>query len=153
MKMKRILIVCVWFAAVAVFAANEINNQSVFTVNKGNLSIQRAVNLNFDLTNSAPNVASGTQVMTTNPVAIIVGNVATNGWSFWRNLSTNTYTAGGTNIIMNAIELGYYDLTNFQPIVRMNGGEPAFFRCAQGVTLYGRSTTNTLILEKNILDD
>ena len=154
--MKRmLLILCGVMILGAVYAANEINNQSVFVVSKGNLSIQEAVNLNFDLTNSAPNVASGTQIMTTNPTQITIADVATNGWSYWRNLSTNTFWPSGatTNLIMNAIELGQWDTTNFWAVVRMNGGEPAFFRLAQGVTLWGRSTTNTLILKKCIVDN
>jgi hypothetical protein len=135
------LIMCAMLS-IGVFAANEINTMIGFTVNKGSLNVARSVNLNFTLTNAAPNVAGGTQLITTTPSIITTGNVATNGWSFFRNLDASNY-----------VELGYSDTTNFQAIIRMNAGEPALFRLAQGAVLYGRANVTNVTVEKQIIDN
>jgi hypothetical protein len=142
MKKTMLAIFGLCVGAMVCLAANEINTIITFKATKGSLDITRAVNLSFTLNAAQPQAAGLTQVFTTNPTAITIGNVGTNGWGYFRNLSTNTY-----------IELGYYDTTNFAAIVRMNTNEPALFRVAQGVTIYGRASTNSVTLEKLILDN
>jgi hypothetical protein len=144
---KKLILILVMIAGVA-FAANEIGTIITFTVTKGNLNVQKAVNLSFTLTASDPQVAGTTQIITSNAVAtaITLGNVTTNGWSYFRNLSTSA---------AYYVELGYSPDagTSFYPVVRMNAGEPGLFRLSKAALLYGKSVGGSVTVEKVILDD
>ena len=90
----------------AVHAADEITASVVLKIVDGFIDQQRAVNAQWDVSATRPNISAGTHVIPTNgtPVLITVGDIATNGWSFFRNLSAyNTLSLGaspdaGTNV-------------------------------------------------------
>lgn len=131
---------------VFLYAGNEITTSITLKATKNYLDFTRAVSLSFGLTNASPNAIAGTQTISTNatPEAITVGNVSTNGWAYFRNLTTNVDTY---------IELGWSDTTNFRAIVRLKPSEPACFRLTPGAAFYGHATGTNSILEKMIIDD
>jgi hypothetical protein len=142
--MKKILTgIAVLIAAAALcFAANEITTVITFQVIKGSLNFSRNVNLQFTLSAPTPQTAGVTQIIPTNPTLITVGDVQTNGWAYFRNLATTNY-----------VEIGSWDTTNFRALVRMNTNEPALFRLAQGISIYGRANVAPVTIEKFIVDN
>jgi hypothetical protein len=80
---------------------------------------------------SIPTTAAGT--------AIGLGNIATLGLSWFKNLDATNY-----------LELGVQVAGTFYPLVRLNAGETYPFRFAQGITPYARANTATVKLEYEI---
>ena len=142
--MKRIALLAMMLIPLAVHAADEITANVVLKVTDGNLDYQRAVNVQFDITNATPNSAAGTQTITTNaPVAITVGSVATPGWTYWRNLTTNT---------TRYVELGTGTGIAFRAFGKLRAGEYGLLRL--GTTApYAKSYGGTVRLETAIIDD
>lgn len=72
------------------FAGGEVKVNVIFSAVKGSLNLSRAYGqIAYDLITANPNAGGVTMNVTTNPTAIPVGSVATNGWGFFHNLSTN----------------------------------------------------------------
>lgn len=75
---------------------------------------------------------------------ILVTDVAVEGWVFMRNLD-------GTNFV----EVGIDVAAAFEPIIRMEPGEPCCFRASKdaGATLYAKADTAAVELEYMVLED
>ena len=145
--MKKILAIILSGVAVSVQAANEIQSVINLKVTKGSLDVTRSVSQQLTLTAAKPNAAGFTQSIPTNTAGteITLGDVATNGVAWFRNLDTTNY-----------VEIGVQVSGDFYPFVRLNYGEAWSFRLAQGVTPYARAnaTNNvTVVLEKLIFDN
>jgi len=149
--MKRKLtgptILAVALLTCAAYAANEITAAITLKATKGYLDIQRSANAQWNLTNTAPNVSGLTQRIGTNTAELIsVGDVATPGWAWFRNLSTN-----------NNIAVGVMDVnTNFLEFARFAPGEYGLIPLGTN-SIYGMANGATneanSVLEKIILDE
>jgi hypothetical protein len=123
--------------------SDEIRVQIAFSADKGSLSIAKSYSDDVDLAAAAPNMAGGTQAIGfAAHEAIALGDVATNGWAFFRNLDA-------TNFVEIGLDVG----ATFYPLVRLNAGEAAVLRLAQGVAPYAQADTGAVVLEKWILDN
>lgn len=124
--------------------ASEINVNATLNAQKGSIALSRTFNKVVNWTvarNSAAvqNIAAGG----TAGVALTVNaSVTTFGWAYFNNLDA-----------ANFIEIGVQVAGTFYPLVRMEAGEPAFFRLAQGITLYARANTAAVDLEFGILNN
>lgn len=124
--------------------ANEISVTTNLTATKGNLSFARSVTTNAtmnlarkgDFVQSIPTTAAGTALT-------IPAGVTTNGWTLFRNLDATNYVEIGSQT----------GGTTFLPVGRLNAGESALFRLAQGVSIYARANTGAVDLEANVLND
>lgn len=122
-------------------AADEITANVTFKVTKGYLDFTRAVNDTHDITASAPNVSGKTQLIGTTPEQVAIGDVATCGWAFFRNLNTS-----------NVLEIGAADAsTNFLPLIRLAPGQYCLLPLGTNF-FYAVSFTNSTVLEKAIVD-
>lgn len=124
--------------------ANEITVFMKLSAVKGNLTVQPAqLSTTFTLNAAAPNVSGVTQsIGFAAHEAITLGDVATNGWAWFKNTDS-------TNFVQIGVDVG----STFYPLVRLNAGEAGCFRLAHGVTPYAKSDTAAVVLEKYILDD
>jgi hypothetical protein len=143
---KKIVLLAAILAAAGAYAANEISALVSLAATKGYVNVTRQINQQWDITNAAPNVAGGTQIIGTNAAEVILfGDVVTPGWSLFRNLGTNSHS----------IALGVVDTsTNFMEFARLEMGEygmiPVGTNALYGIS-YGTNEAGT-VLEKIILD-
>ena len=148
-KIDKIVValVAVLFAAViGVIAANEININSTFKVTDGFWDYTRTVNATHSITAQAPNIAGGTILVSSNWTLVSVGNVATNGWAWFRNLATNGpyCQIGVTNAGVAVV-----------PFMRLEIGETALMKLEDAGIYYARAnptTTVSIVLERVIVD-
>ena len=145
--MKRLFFIVALIAGMLTavcYAANEITAQASLVVTKGYLNVTRQVSAQYSITNTAPNVAGLTQILSTNAAEqITAGDVTTPGWGWFRNL--------GSNIV----SLGVVDAsTNYIEFARLRSGEygliPVGTNALFGVSI-GTNEAGT-VLEKIILD-
>lgn len=123
--------------------ANEITLRWNMSVEKGNLDRRKAPDTQSITLNAAsPAVAGGVQNIGTTYEAITLGDISTNGVSWFKNLDATNY-----------VEIGVEVAATFYPLVRLNAGESYPFRLAQGVTPYARANTAAVLLEKEIFDN
>lgn len=124
--------------------ANEISTSLSLSISKGSLSFSRSISKQITLSASSPNMAGGTQSIATASAgeAIGLGDVATNGVAYFVNLDATNY-----------IEIGIQNGGTFYPLARLNAGEWAQMRLAQGVAPYARANTASAILEYHIIDN
>lgn len=122
--------------------ANEITINTTFKVTKGYLDLTRQLAITPTLTASAPNVAGFTQAIGfAASEAIAVGDVATLGWAWFKNL-------GPTNFV----DIGPYSGGALVPFVRLLVGEAALLRLTPGITIHAQADTAGIVLEKLIYD-
>ena len=122
--------------------ANEISTSFSFSCTKGSLTLSRSFSKQITMSASAPNVAGGTQLVGTTHEAIVLGDVATNGCAYFVNLDATNY-----------LEIGVLVSGTFYPVVRLNAGEGALARIAQGVTPYAKANTAAVVMEYHLLDN
>lgn len=91
---------------------------------------------------AAPSRVGGNQTIGTSAEALVLTDLTTNGWAYFRNRDATNY-----------VEIGVDVAATFYPLVRLNAGERAAFRLAQGITPYARANTAAVILQREILDD
>ena len=130
-------------------AANEISAQVVLKVEDGYISQQRAVNAQWTMNAARPNISAGTHIIPTNGAAVLIttGDVATNGWTFFRNLSAyNTISIGAS------VNAG----TTVHEVLRLPAGTYALLPLGTSAVyaVMSAHTTNetSSVLEKLILD-
>ncbi len=147
--MNRLIVAVVIVGAMAVVGsrAADITAQAVLKVTKGYIDIQRAANTDFSIASSPAAIAGFTQTIETNAAEqITIGDVATKGWSWFRNLSSNG----------NAVAVGVVDAsTNFIEFARLAAGEYGLIPLGTN-TIWARSYgTNAASceLEKIIVSD
>ena len=75
--------------------ANEISFNVTLKVVKGYLDFTRSLNRQTDLDAASPNVAAGTQIIGTTEEVIGLGDVATPGVAWFRNLDTTNFVEIG----------------------------------------------------------
>ena len=129
----------------ALCMAADITANLTLKVDKGYLQSQDTVTISASITNATPNVAGGSATIPTNTIgtALSIGNVVTNGWAWFRNLALTNY-----------VEIGVQDAnTNFLPLLRLNAGDVAVMRIAQGVTPYARANIGSVVLFYHIYDN
>jgi hypothetical protein len=127
-------------------AAGELSANVVLQISKGYLQIFKQVSSTWDVTNAAPNVASGTQLIPTGTYTrVTTGDVESPGWSWFRNVSA-------TN---NALAIGVMDsATNFLQFARLEKGWYALVPLGSNAvwaTSIGTNESGT-VLEKIIPD-
>ena len=135
----------------SVIGAGEIVANLTFKVTKGNLDITRVSAGSYTLVEANPNVAGFTQIISTNyaPTLITLGDVATNGVAWFKNLDTNTNYY---------VELGVTNSAGvFLPFVRLNANEAWPMRLAKGINPQARAvctgTVSQVVIEKLIFDN
>ncbi len=76
--------------------------------------------------------------------AIALGDVSTEGWILMRNIDDT-----------NFVDIGVDVAAAFEPMIRMEPGEPCLFRNskAAGTTLYAQADTGAVKIEFMILED
>ncbi len=148
MKNRILALIALCIIPMVSAADNEIQSVVTLKVLKGSLDVTRSISKQINLTAANPNVAGFTQSVSTNTVgtALTLGDVATNGVAWFRNLDTTNY-----------VEVGVQDSnTNFLPFIRLNPGEAWSMRLARGLSPYARAnaTNNvSVVLEKLIFDN
>lgn len=123
--------------------ANEISVTAALIINDGanyKVSIQPGA-VQADM--SAKAAAAGVITVGTAAEAVAMGDVATAGWSHWKNLST---TSG------EYVEIGGGSTSSFVPVVRLYPGEPGLFPLATTTVIVRASTsqTNSVSLQHHI---
>lgn len=119
--------------------ANEITVTTNLSAVKGNLSYSRAYTARVTMATARKDgkvQTIGTAYEALTPAA----DLTTNGWAIFINLDATNY-----------VEIGVEVAAAFYPAVRLNAGESALFRAAQGVTLYARANTAAVDLEWTLL--
>ncbi len=146
--MKRIALFFVLLLAVGVFAANEVNTVLTLKVTDGYWDYTRAINSTHSITAQNPNMQGGTVNLSSNWTVITVGNVTTNGWSFWRNLNTNgIYCQVG---VSNNV-----GMTNPAVFARLEPGESAVIKLDPTASYWARALETSsiaVVLERFIAD-
>ena len=101
--------------------ANEIEVTARLKINDGTASIMEMAQAltQFDLTGS--HYIHNIQLLSTSAEALVLGDVATLGWSFFKNLDAT--------IIIQIIAA-----SGETPIIALEGGEIAMFRFDTGIT-------------------
>ncbi len=112
MKLLKVLLAAL-LSVSAAYAANEITAQVSLKATKGYLDMTRGVNAQWTLTQTPATYSAGVQLISTNPVQITVGDVTTNGWSWFRNNSTNNTMNLGTSPDSG---------TNVAPLIKLKPG-------------------------------
>jgi hypothetical protein len=76
--------------------------------------------------------------------AVLVTDVTTEGWVFMRNIDDT-----------NFVDVGIDVAAAFEPMIRMEPGEPALFRLSKdaGATLYAKADTAAVKIEYMVLED
>lgn len=119
--------------------ANEISIVTNLTATKGNATFARSRTVRADW--ATARVSTITQAVgTTHEALTPASDLATNGWAIFTN-----------NDATNYVEIGRDVAATFYPMARLNAGESACFRLAQGVTLYARANTASVDLEWALL--
>jgi len=140
--MRRFICAAMIAVCAAAYAADEINAQISFRVLDGYLEYQRNLNGTFTITNLNPVISGGSQTIGTNAVQIRMDDVATTGWAWFRNLSTNKY-----------ITLGTVDTsTTYIAVMKLKAGEYGLIRIGT-TNLYGQAEADGTVLEKAIVSD
>ena len=140
MKTRLALVAC--FACLVGFAADELQQSVGWTYNKnGRKRSLAAVTAKYDI--SGAGIIENVQTIATNGTgeALILGDVATPGWSYFKNLD-------GTNYV----EIGCWDAhSNLVVFLKLNAGEamPAFLGCTAP---RARAHTTTVKLDYVIAD-
>ncbi len=131
--------------ALAAYGAGEITMNYTLKVVKGSLNVTRTLAVTTNLLAGNPNMAGGTQVITSNTVgtAISLGDVATNGVAWFANLGAYWVDIGVTNAAI------------FYPLIRINPGEAYPWRVTPGITPYARAqaTGTNVVIEKLVVDN
>ena len=145
MNSKSLAIIAALTLCAAAAYTSDLMCNFTMQVDKGYLKWSRSVSTGVSITNAAPNVAGATQLIPTDAggTALTLGNVATNGWAWFGNLSTTT----------NWVEIGIQESGTFYPLLRINAGEYVPVRLAQGITPYARANSSAVVLEKYIFDN
>jgi len=147
--MKKYL--CTFLASLIVtfavaYGAGEITMNYTLKVVKGSLNLTRTLAVTTNLLAGNPNMAGGTQVITSNTVgtAITLGDVATNGVAWFANLSPSRW-----------VDIGVTNAAIFYPLMRINPGEAYPWRVTPGIQPYARAeaTTTNVVIEKVIVDN
>jgi hypothetical protein len=120
--------------------ANEIKIVTNLTAAKGHASFARSRTVQADWATARVSImtqaiGNGAHEALTPPA-----DLATNGWAIFTNLDPTNY-----------IEIGRDVAAAFVPMARLNAGESACFRVAQGVTLYAKANTASCDLEWALL--
>jgi len=122
--------------------ANEITVQVYLRAAKGFLDVTRSPGqLQFTLAAASPAFGARAQAVGTSAhEALDVGDVATPGWCYLRNLDAT-----------NFVEIGVDVTGAFAPLIKLKAGEPAVIRLAAAP--YAKADTAAVKLEYLILDD
>lgn len=120
--------------------ANELTVTSAISFTKAGVQIDKASSPQVSVSGT-PYQGSVISVSTTE-AALPLGNVSTLGYLWLNNIDATNY-----------IEVGVVVSATFYPVVRVNRGESAVFRLAQGITPYVRAHTATSSLEYLLLPD
>jgi hypothetical protein len=120
--------------------ANEITMASGLTVQKGSLNFQIPLNsVQVDLTGSR--VIRNVQAVGTSYEAIVVGDLASAGVAYFRNLDTTNY-----------VEIGVEVSAAFYALVRLNAGETAGPFRLSTLTIFARANTAAVNLDTMICE-
>ena len=121
--MKSKLATLAFFLALAAFAADELQQSIGWTYSKnGRKRTLAAVTEKYDIAGNA--IIENVQSIATNGPgeALILGDVSTPGWSYFRNLDLTNY-----------VEIGCWDVSsNLVVFLKLQAGEsmPAFLGCS-----------------------
>jgi len=140
---KAIAIVVLLNAAIAAWAADEIQISARLKVDNGDFSAERQPStIKVDQTTLGAD--SGIQIIGTNWEAVTVGDLSVYGWAQFRNTDTT-----------DSLYLAVVDAsTNYHEFAELEAGEPALFRLFTNVTLYAKAaSTNSVKLDKLMLED
>lgn len=123
--------------------ANEISVAANLNARKGNAFASRPFSGSFTW-NTARKAEFVQNIGTTAEALTIQADLTTLGWALFVNLDT-----------INYVEIGRDSSGTFLPLVRLNAGEAALFRLAQGIaaTLHARANTSAVDMECVILND
>ena len=149
--MKKILLGILAIGTAAAFAADEITITTYLAVKNGAFEYMKNIS---QLRRDQATLGSSMNVQSiqTNAAELIViaADVATNGYSFFRNVTTNTD---------RVIDVGITD-TNFTAMMRLEAGDVALLRLhptealyAQAVRVSGTNAITGVDLENWILRD
>lgn len=123
--------------------SNEISILQQLTVSNGSLSLSRTAQFSVD--QAAARKGGGGQLVGTaagGEALVGLGDLTALGWTYFRNLD-------GTNYV----ELGVEDSGTFYPFARLDAGEAAMIRLAQGTTPYARANTADVFIEHDALNN
>jgi hypothetical protein len=118
--------------------ANEISVVVQLKLANGNLAFDRSPGL-LRFTQTTARLVSNVQVVGTTYEALVMGDVTTAGYAFFRNMDATNY-----------VEVGLDVAAAFQPLVRLNAGETAVFRLTTNAP-FARFNTLAGNLEYTIL--
>lgn len=124
--------------------ANEITVSTTLTCTNGDFSYSRKVS-SQQYDQAASGGRGGVQsIGFAAHEAILVTDVTTEGWCFFRNLDST-----------NFVDIGVDVAATFEPMIRLEPGEPALFRASKdaGATLYAKADTAAVKIEYMVLED
>jgi hypothetical protein len=118
--------------------ASEIQVISRLNVTKGNLSLDRFITINADM--SGTHASFIVQNIGTSYEALSIGSdVAASGYAFIRNYDSTNY-----------VEIGRVVSSTFYPAIKLKAGETALFRI--GGALFGQANTAACDVEITVLE-
>jgi len=120
--------------------ANEIKYQIVFSATKGFLSYATdTTRLTADMAGTV--ATAGAQSVGTSAEAIVMNDVATAGWAYFRNLDAT-----------NNVEIGTGTAGSFVGFAKLKPGEAALIRLGTNAPT-ARSSASTVVLQYQIMAD
>ncbi len=120
--------------------AAEITFTPKFTILKGNLNVTRSLTGTFDVAAAAPGYASGAPSIGTTEEALVMQDVATAGWAYFRNLNATNY-----------IQIGALASAVFVPVLKLMPGEFCWVRLGTNAP-YAKANTAACLLEYQIFE-
>lgn len=96
----------------------------------------------IQVTQTTQGAAGGVQTIGTTSEAIVVTDVATPGYAFFRNLDST-----------NFVTIGSYVSTTYYPAIKLKAGEYAIVRLATGLTFHALADTAAVKLQYAILSE
>lgn len=148
--MKRLwtILGCLMAAVLVAWAADEIHVTCQLEVEKGVLQLERKPGtIDIDMTGDAISDIVQTITATSTDVVTVAAGVATNGVTWFRNLTTNT-----TRYVLIGRYYTSGDVTNFFPFLKLNAEDVALVRLhptnvVRAVSVGGDVSLRTIVVE------
>lgn len=121
--------------------ANEFSISAALTLRKNYLNKQVSDARNLNAVTSAPAYVAGSPSIGTTHEAIPMGDVATQGWAFFKNLDAT-----------NFVTIGIVVTATYYPMLKLKAGEFVLVRLSTN-TIYAKADTAACQLDFIIFDD
>jgi len=124
--------------------ANELKITTSMKLANGDLDSFTVASRTQSITQNtaAPARVDGTQTIGTTEEAIVVTDLTTNGWAYFRNRDATNY-----------VTIGVKPAATYYPVLRLKANEGCVVRLEPAITHYAKADTAAVILERLIIDD